>query len=135
MQTLEAALYKDLLREEAEYLDSLQQQDVDSAVEAYYSQPVGSLGDGAQDVLCPLCLDAFLVLHHGMILCPRQHLRLDAAEAGMDLAELRQRLAECLQAHVRAGCLAQPTFEQRGRLGKEILVMSCATCDAMDVIL
>jgi len=139
LQTLEDALYKDLLREEAEYLESLNQQDVDSMVEAYYSQPVGSLGNGEQDVLCPLCQEACLVVHRGMFLCPRQQphcaLRLDAAEVGVSLGDLRQRLAACLEAHVRAGCLAQPTFEQRGRLGKEMLVMSCATCDAMEVIL
>jgi hypothetical protein len=127
-------LYADLLRDEAEYLHSLEQQDVDSMVAAYLEGCAISGGGPDAGVACPICQEVDLAQHRGVILCPRQHLRLDVAEEKMSLGGLRSRLAGVLEAHSAAGCLARPRFEQRGGFGVATLLMTCQTCGAMDVV-
>lgn len=142
LQALEASLFADLLREEAEYLHSLEQQDLAMTVEDYQAGgghtpwEHGSSGDcGAAAVACPLCQDgAALALHRGVILCARGHLRLDVAEQKLTLAGLRARLAAATERHAGAGCAAPPAFEQRGSLGCATLVMLCGVCGALEVI-
>ena len=90
-------------------------------------------------VLCPICRQAYLVEHKGVILCPRQDLRLDVALEHLTLEDLRQRLASALDAHCRRGCLAQPEFglQQQPGLpgGPSMLCMACQQCGCFEVVL
>ena len=154
MRSLEAALYEDILQEEADYLDSLEQQDIDDMVEAHLGKM--ALGGGAggknkndeeeedeNNVLCPLCQDAWLIQRNGVILCPRRHLRLDAAIEGLKLKDLRRRLASVLEDHAagrgdsggRERCLGRVVFEQAGAPGVNSLVMRCDTCGALEIVM
>ena len=153
MRSLEAALYEDMLQEEADYLDSLDQQDIDDMVEAHLGRMAlgrkeenGLDGDNENEdeeeedenqVLCPLCQDAWLIQRKGVILCPRRHLRLDAAMEGLQLKDLRRRLAAVLEEHSggRERCLGRVVFEQAGAPGVNSLVMRCDTCGALEIVM
>ncbi|GAB4819118.1 hypothetical protein N2152v2_006164 [Parachlorella kessleri] len=153
MQALEASLLEDKLLEEAAYLDGLEQAELEQAVDAYLAVQQQQQqqqqahagregGSGAQQpaVLCPICRQAYLVEHQGVILCPRQDLRLDVALERLTLEDLRQRLASALGAHCQRGCLAQPEFglqQQPGGLpgGPSMLCMACRQCGCFEVVL
>jgi hypothetical protein len=159
MRSLEAALYEDMLQEEADYLDSLDQQDIDDMVEAHLGRMAlggserneedgGGEDEEDENILCPLCQDAFLIQRKGVILCPRRHLRLDAAMEGLSLKDLRKRLASVLEEHCNGSsggrgasgehgerCLGRVVFEQAGAPGMNSLVMRCDTCGALEIVL
>ncbi len=91
-------------------------------------------------MLCPLCHQAYLVQHKGVILCPRQDLRLDVALENLTLGDLGQRLAAALQVHSQQGCNVQPAFgvQQHGRGlagGGSMLCMACKHCGCFEVVL
>lgn len=89
-------------------------------------------------MLCPLCGGAYLVQHRGVILCPRQDLRLDVALERLSLEDLRQRLAAALHAHAQRGCTAQASFamqQQPDWGGGAILCLGCTACGCMEVVL
>ena len=151
MASLEAALYDDILREEAEYLDSLDQQDVEDMVEAHFGalalgSSEGMDGVGGDDanandvdnddiVVCPLCQHALLVQHKGVIMCPRKDLRLDIGIEGVLLRDVKRRLAGVLAGHAASGCGGQARFEQRGQGKRASLMMLCDHCGALEVVL
>lgn len=135
MQCLEESLYEDTLREEADYLDSLEQQDVDNMVEAHLGRMGLSESEEEDAVLCPLCQDAWLIQRQGVILCPRRHLRLDAAIEGLQLRDLRARLASVLESHAAQRCHGRVVFEQTGVPGVHSLVMKCDTCGALEIVM
>ena len=180
MQSLETSLYEDLLREEAEYLDTLEQQDVENMIEAHFgriglenrqgneSSSGGSSSDGGysgqdhqqhdreaiegggdllivreeeDEVLCPLCQGAFLLQRKGVLLCPHRDLRLDGAIEGLQLRDLKRRLAAVLENHGfgggfnGGGCSGRAVFEQTGVVGMRSLMMRCDTCGALEVVL
>lgn len=134
LQALEESLHADLLREEAEYLESLEQQDLDQMVEAHFGQL--NLGPEDEDaVLCPVCQDAFLVQRRGVILCPKQDLRLDVAIEGLTPHDLKSKLAQQLEIHSQKGCRDHPKFKCVDRIGISTLEMTCDTCGALEIIL
>jgi len=163
MRSLEASLYEDMLQDEADYLDSLEQRDIDDMVEAHLGRmALGGTGGGGEtigtqsgddeyedgienNVLCPLCQDAWLIQRNGVILCPRRHLRLDAAMEGLQMKDLRRRLAAVLEQHSGGGgggcgegqqrCLGRVVFEQAGAPGVNSLVMRCDTCGALEIVM
>jgi len=162
MRSLEASLYEDMLQDEADYLDSLEQQDINDMVEAHLGRmALGSVEGGTNNhesgdedehiennVLCPLCQDAWLIQRKGVILCPRRHLRLDAAMEGLQLKDLRRRLAAVLEHHSAAGggggggehtgqqrCRGRVVFEQAGAPGMNSLMMRCDTCGTLEIVM
>lgn len=149
MRALEASLLEDRLQEEAAYVEMLEQQEVQGAVEAYLSHSSAGAQQAQQQpggevvVLCPLCRQAFLVQHRGVILCPRQDLRLDVALERLSLEDLRHRLDTALQAHGRQGCGACPQFvlqslpeqQQLAGAGAGMLCLVCHQCNCIEVVL
>ena len=135
MQFLEESLYEDTLREEADYLDSLEQRDVDNMVEAHLGRMGLSEIDEEDAVLCPLCQETWLLQRQGVILCPRRHLRLDTAIEGLQLRDLKERLAAVLENHARQRCCGQVVFEQTGVPGMHSLMLKCDTCGAIELVM
>lgn len=88
-------------------------------------------------VLCPLCGQAPLVQHKGVILCPRQDLRLDVSLECLTLEDLRQRLEGAVGTHRERGCPAQPAFvlQQQGWGSGGMLCLACQTCGCLEVVL
>lgn len=122
-----------MLREEAEYLDSLEQKDVEVMVENYFDSHGGTPPEGPA-VPCPICQEAYLVEHQGVVLCPQRHLRLDTSIEGLRLEDVRQRLATAFSLHASHGCRCRPLFEQRGSMGVTSLVMCCTACGMLEVV-
>jgi hypothetical protein len=132
MRTLEAALYTDLLREEADYLDSLERREMEDWVESHL-RAEGEGQDGPA-VLCPVCKDAALVERQGVILCPKKDLRLDISMEGLHLSDLKRRLGEAIDAHSSGGCTAVPTFGQQDG-ARASLLMHCGVCGALELVM
>lgn len=135
LQSLEEALYKDQLREEAEYLDALDQQEIDIMIDSHMADEMRASPGGTPAVICPICHESGLVQRQGVILCPKRHLRIDIGIEGLGLEDVRQRLAGAYEVHAARGCVARPVFEQRGHLGMSSLFMHCGACGTLEVVL
>lgn len=156
MADLEAslAMEADLLREEAEFLERIEQQELEEYVAAHQimtgddisnKRNRGDSGGGISPitllssphhnnnnkVMCPVCQQRHLVqTDRGVILCPSGDLRLDVSIEGLSLEHLRSKLEEVWAGHGRGGCQNAPQFGVRG----EMLFMSCQQCNAFEMI-
>jgi len=159
MADLEAslALEADLLREEADFLEKIEQQELEEYVAAHQmmtdddnsnnrERGGGDGGGGGgvvspptllspsrhnSKVLCPVCQQRHLSqTDRGVILCPSGDLRLDVSMEGLTLEHLRAKLEEAWTGHGRGGCQNTPQFGVRGGM----LFMSCQQCNAFEMI-
>lgn len=135
LQAMEDSLYADLLQEEAEYLERLEQEDLEEMMETHFNELKLDSCDDAT-VLCPICQSGLLLQEHGVIVCTHnKDLRLDVSLEGISLTDLRSKLAELISAHSVSGCKDHPIFRQKNHYGVSTLEMSCGTCGAFEVVL
>jgi hypothetical protein len=63
-------------------------------------------------------------------------LRLDtSAEGGVSIAALQQRVDASLAMHTGSGCAHAPLLAVQSRFGLTMLQLSCARCNALQVVL
>lgn len=129
MASLEASLIEEMLQEEAEYLESIENEQIEEYVALNTNTTVPPEG-----VLCPLCREKALVQHSGVVLCPAGHLRLDLTTEGLTLNDLQGRLAAHFESHA-SSCPAFPVFLVDSRSGEDLLCLVCQHCRRFDVII
>jgi hypothetical protein len=127
---MERALYEDVLRAQADEAAADEAAAVDAMVDMHLASP------SEAGVPCPVCAQAWLAERAGVIACPRGDLMLDLRAEGLGLEHLRARLADAYEAHAGSGCGAAPAFapQEFKRGGPYTLLMSCAACGALQVI-
>jgi hypothetical protein len=127
---MERALYEDVLRAQADEAAADEAAAIDAMVDMHLASP------SEAGVPCPVCAQAWLAERAGVIACPRGDLMLDLRAEGLGLEHLRACLADAYDAHAGSGCGAAPTFAPQEfiRGGPYTLLMSCAACGALQVI-
>lgn len=136
VHSLEEELYRESVAHEMDYLDALEARAMDDMFETHFGLASGAGEEFGQDitkVMCPLCKVNWLYEAHGVICCPRDHLRLDRSYEGIRLDSLSQRLHALHQVH--GACAEGPVFSQRSNEGTNYLVMECKSCSAMEIVL
>lgn len=133
MNVLEEELIQGKEEDEVEYLDSLEDKMMEDMLETHFGCSVLDSSLEMYGVLCPICMQNWLVEWHGVIICPEKHLRLDTSYEGMGLEALKQRLKALQQAH--ASCTGMPFFYQRDDGDASCLVCECRDCGMMEVVL
>ena len=89
-----------------------------------------------ESVLCPVCSDGYLIqdARHD-ITCAKCDLYLPDQLDGLDLGDLRARLADTFAGHAASGCERRPTFAVDRRTGISILTCACASCAYRQVVI
>ena len=91
--------------------------------------------DLAAAVRCPVCRRHALQESADIIFCACG-LRLDtSAEGGVSIAGLQQRVDASLAMHTGSGCAHAPLLAVQSRFGLTMLQLSCARCNALQVVL
>ena len=91
--------------------------------------------DLAAAVRCPVCRRHALQESADIIFCACG-LRLDtSAEGGVSIAALQQRVDASLAMHTGSGCAHAPLLAVQSRFGLTMLQLSCARCNALQVVL
>eukprot|EP00884_Botryococcus_braunii_P009052 jgi/Botrbrau1/18148/Bobra.53_1s0019.1 len=135
---MERALYEDVLQVQAEAAAAEESAAVDAIIDTHLSSsgPFQGSEHSGLIVPCPVCLHANLGEHCGVIACPNGDLMLDLRAEGLTLEHLRGRLADAFASHGDSGCGATPAFAPQvfERGGPATLLMSCAACGALQVV-
>ncbi|KIZ00236.1 hypothetical protein MNEG_7728 [Monoraphidium neglectum] len=80
----------------------------------------------AQQLLCPVCMGAFLLQRAGVVVCPRGCLQLNLAAESLSLGDLRARLEQVYEEHRATGCGGSLVFRMEDLFGSRSLTSSCA---------
>ncbi|KAK9903355.1 hypothetical protein WJX75_003678 [Coccomyxa subellipsoidea] len=138
MRSLEESLFEDVRRDEAAFLAEHERWEAAAA-----DSDLSMLEDlQAEDtsrscpIPCPVCRNGHLTEHNGVVLCSSGDLRMDLRVEGLTLDDVRQRLANVLDAHVLQGCHGQPRFVLDTALMSDTpsLLMYCETCGSLHVV-
>jgi Replication protein A interacting C-terminal/Replication protein A interacting N-terminal len=129
---MERALYEDTLHALVEAAAAAETEELDAMLDTH----LGASEPDQLAVPCPVCLQANLVEKSGVIACPGGDLLLDLRAEGLSLEHVRGRLAAAFASHCESGCGATPAFASQifDRGGPATLLMSCAACGALQVI-
>ena len=116
--------------EELEYLNELENAEIDAMVEAHFAGDMEHMADTAAGygrggggwgplppVMCPVCRNHALQTHGNdcMFYCPEGHLAMDTSMEGIPLEQVGYRIRACERAHaeVQKGCMGTVRFEMR----------------------
>ncbi|BDA50160.1 hypothetical protein COCOBI_15-2880 [Coccomyxa sp. Obi] len=139
MRSMEESLFEDMRRDEAASLAEQERWEA-AAAEAEVSMLVDLHAEEASTsgrTACPICCEGHLTQHNGVVLCSRGDLRMDLRVEGLTLEDVRQRLANVLDAHALQNCQGQPRFVLDTALMSNApsLLMTCDACGALHVII
>ncbi|XP_078618958.1 RPA-interacting protein B-like [Branchiostoma floridae x Branchiostoma japonicum] len=90
-------------------------------------------GNDDDVVTCPVCMMNPLLQNKNVIFC-QCGVRINTEQDCIGLHHVKQRLTECVTEHSER-CAAQPGFTVADQCGIQNLVMACAACDALQIVI
>lgn len=106
---------------------------VEGWLPAWEPEPT-TANDGAVQVLCPVCRQAYLAQDFHRIFC-RCGLQMCVVHDGVGLQHLKDRLALLWETHSNLGCRESPTFVVFGQGQNQVLYLQCGHCRYVEVVL
>eukprot|EP00877_Chromochloris_zofingiensis_P012209 jgi/Chrzof1/7241/Cz02g16060.t1 len=126
-----------LCREIADELDRIEAEQ-EAAIHHMVAQHEAGSGVTSQDndnqVLCPVCHQAYLLWRHGVVACPKDKFQINLQAENVTPAYLRSVLASTYEEHAASGCSGKLDFQVEDMFGSTSLTASCATCQLYDVL-
>ncbi|KAI8469785.1 MAG: replication protein A interacting C-terminal-domain-containing protein [Monoraphidium minutum] len=101
---------------------------------SHHAPPPPRAAPGGEQLLCPVCMGAFLLQRAGVVVCPRGCMQLNLAAESLSLGDLRARLQATYEEHRASGCGGSLAFRVEELFGARNLVSSCRGCPHYRVV-